>query len=131
MKPSDNVERARDMLKAHASHREGWVEDFYHPDCAWTELPINGVTEGRSGGLQDLQAASDLAEKTFQSLSIEPTSIIGEGDRVAIELEFEGTAHAREGSDRPPRVSRLRMAIFLTFKEDQIIRQVDYLIPTP
>ena len=129
MTSSKNVERARDMLQAHATHRKGWVDDFYHPDCAWTELPIHGVNEGRRGGVAELQKASDVAEKTFEALTIEPISLIGEDDRVAIELDFTGVTKTHEGSDKPSRVSKLRMAIFLTFKDGKIISQTDYLVP--
>jgi hypothetical protein len=130
MKNQDNIQLARDMLKAHAAHESGWVDTYYHEDCQWTEMPINGVTDGRSGGLDALKSASDLAAKTFPSLVIEVTSIFGDEGKVAIELDFAGTTAPREGSGKAPRVSKLKMAILLTYKDGKIIRQVDYLVPT-
>ena len=50
--------------------------------------------------------------------------------KVALELDLEGRTAPPKASGRVPNVSRLKMAIFLTFKDGKIIRQVDYLVPT-
>lgn len=125
----DTLELSREMLRRHAAHEDGWVDACYHPDCEWIEVTGNEDVPGRSGGIDALKQASDVAEKVFPDMTIDVTNILGDGSRVALELGFTGARPAKAGTDSPPKVSKYKMTIFLTFKDNLIIRQVDYLIP--
>lgn len=125
----DTLDLSREMLRRHAAHEDGWVDACYHPDCEWVEVTGNQDVPGRSGGIDALKQASDVAERVFPDMTIDVTNILGDGERVALELDFTGARPARAGTDGLPKVSKYKMTIFLTFKDDLIIRQVDYLIP--
>lgn len=125
----DNSKLARKMIEMHASHEEGWVDTCYHPNCEWTELTMGGAGTGRQGGIDALRAAAIEASRVFPTIDIAVTNTVDNGDRVALEIDFEGTMAKKPGSNSPARVSKVKMAIFLTFADGQIIRQVDYLIP--
>lgn len=129
MSTAENIKLAHKMIEMHADHQEGWVDVCYHPNCVWTELPIGGQTEGRHGGIDSLRTAADDACRIFPSISIQVTNTVGDGDRVALEIEFEGTMAQKRGSNGAARTAKLKMAIFLTFADGKIIRQVDYPIP--
>jgi predicted ester cyclase len=129
MSTAENTRLAYKMIEMHAGHEDGWVDTCYHSDCEWIELPIGGQAKGRRGGIDTLKAAADDSCKVFPSISINVTNAVGDGNRVALEIDFEGTMAKKLGSDSRARVSKVKMAIFLTFAEGQIIRQVDYLIP--
>lgn len=130
MSETDNAKLARKMLKMHASHQQGWVEVCYHPDCEWVELPIPGQSKGRGGNAAALSAAADASANVFPSIDIVINNIISADELVALEIDFVGTMAKKPGSDKPPKTTTVKMAIFLTFNDGLIVRQTDYLIPT-
>lgn len=129
MSETDNAELAKRMLEMHASHQQGWVEACYHPDCEWVELPIPGQSKGRSGNAAAMKTAADASVNIFPSIEIVINNIVCAGEKVALEIDFVGTMAKKPGSDKPARKSTVKMAIFLTFNNGLIVRQVDYLIP--
>ena len=117
------------MIDMHASHQEGWVEACYHADCEWIELPMPGQTQGRSGNAAVMKEAADLSAAAYPKIDIAITNILSDDDKVALEVDFIGTMAKKEGSDKPARTSSVKMAIFLTFHDGLISRQVDYIVP--
>jgi len=126
MSNKENIDLAYKMIEMHCAHTQGWVDACYHPKCEWIELAISGQTKGRRGGIDTLRAAAMEAARIFPSIKIVVSNIVSDGDRVALEIDFEGTMAKKEGVNKPARTSALKMAIFLTFQEGLIIRQVDY-----
>lgn len=125
----DLLELSREMLRRHAAHEDGWVDACYHRDCEWSEVTGNQDVPARSGGLDVLKQAAAVAEKIFPDMTIAITNSVCDGERVALEVNFTGARPAKAGTGNAPKVSRYKMAIFLTFKDSLIVRQVDYLIP--
>jgi len=128
MSESSNKQVARKMISMHAAHDESWVDACYHPDCDWVELPY-ADNAGRRGDAAVMKAAAADSAKYFPHIDIVINNIMEEGDRVALEVDFIGTMAVKPGSAKPARVSKLKMAIFLTLREGLICRQVDYLVP--
>jgi ketosteroid isomerase-like protein len=103
-----------------------WVDTFYARDMQWTELPRAGSPQGRTGGRDFLRecARSDLALFPDRRMSV--IDAVAQGDRVVLELDWEGTAARPIGPLPQGSRVRLRIASFFTLGDGLITRQVDY-----
>lgn len=117
------------MLERHAAHEEGWVDACYHPNCEWVEITGNADVPGRTGGIDVIKEAGALADRLFPKLATDIISILADGNKVALEVDFTGERPGKKGTGEPPKISKYKMAIFLTFQDGLIIRHVDYVLP--
>jgi len=76
---------------------EAAIRDAFAPDAVWRldgELPISGTWRGRDAILSDFLATA-MSYYRPGSVSLEITSLIADGDRVA--MQWTSRAHTRSG----------------------------------
>jgi ketosteroid isomerase-like protein len=106
-----------------------WVDTFYSRDAEWIELPRAGNPEGREGGRDDLREHARNVTALFPDRRMRVIDAVAHGDRVVVQLDWEGTAaHAMDGVAQGRKV-RLRIASFFTLDKGRITREVDYCTP--
>jgi ketosteroid isomerase-like protein len=106
-----------------------WVDAFYSKDAHWTELPRAGNPQGRAGSRDYLRECARNDRALFPDRRMSVIDAVAQGDRVALELDWEGTAARPMGSLSQGTTIRLRIASFFTLEKGLITRQVDYCTP--
>jgi ketosteroid isomerase-like protein len=103
-----------------------WVDTFYSRDVEWIELPRAGNPQGRRGNRDNLRECARNDTAVFADRRMRVIDAVAQGDRVAVELAWEGTAAHATGGLAQGMVVRLRIASFFILDKGLITRQVDY-----
>jgi len=106
-----------------------WVDTCYAVDAEWTELPTPATPRGRGGKRAVLRAAAERALALFPDRQMKIRNLVAQGQQVALELEWSGTAAAAVGSIKPGAMVRLRIASFFTVVDGLITKHTDYCVP--
>ena len=104
-----------------------WVDVCYAPDADWTELPTPAAPGGRQGKRTELRAAAEHALALFPDRRLAIRSLVAQGQHVAVELEWSGTASVNTAS--PGTAVRLRLASFFRIVDGLITKHTDYCVP--
>jgi ketosteroid isomerase-like protein len=122
-----NVEVARQYIKAIESGATGEaLARFFIPDVQIVEMP-NRMSP--HGSVSDLTTALERAKRGQQLLQRQTytiTDIFGDGDRVALQLDWVGVTAVQIGNLPPGSEVRDHAAIFLEFRDGRIARQHTY-----
>ena len=118
---------AKNYLKALKAGKTGKeLAIFFHPDVVQTELPNrlnpNGVTS-------NLDQILDRAEKSRKLLKMQTYEIENDfvnGNTVVLELKWTGVVAVAIGTLGAGKTMRARFAMFMRFKNGQIISQRNY-----
>src|SRR5260370_31390754 len=125
--PAGNLGIARRYLQALEMGETGAaLKEFLAPDVVLEEFP-NLLTP--LGKKRDLAAALEGAERGKRVMSRQMYKIkqeIADHDRVALEVEWVGTLAVPYGSISAGGQMRAFFAVFLEFREGNIIRQQNY-----
>jgi ketosteroid isomerase-like protein len=125
--PAGNLEIARRYLQALERGETGAaLKEFLAPDVVLEEFP-NLLTP--LGKKRDLAAALEAAERGKKVLSRQMYNIkqeIADNDRVALEVEWIGTLAVPFGSIPAGGQMKAFFAVFLEFREGNIIKQRNY-----
>lgn len=105
-----------------------WVDTCYAVDAEWTELPTPATPRGRGGKRSELRAAAQSALDLFPDRQMNIRNLVAQGQQVALELEWWGTAAAAVGSVAPGTMVRLRIASFFTVVDGLITKHTDYCV---
>jgi ketosteroid isomerase-like protein len=116
----------RRCLDAYNKGTLEWVDVFYLPNAEWAELPHAGSPQGRKGNRDRLREHARNAATLFPDRRMRVIDAVVQGDRVAVELDWEGTSAQAIGGLAPGTKVRLRIASFFTLDKGLIARQVDY-----
>jgi ketosteroid isomerase-like protein len=106
-----------------------WLEKCYSPDVEWTELPTQTIPHGRKGKLDALHRAAEIALTLFPDRQMKIRNIVSNGHKVAVELDWWGTAARSIGNLKAGDIVRLRIASFFEVEGELITRHTDYCVP--
>jgi ketosteroid isomerase-like protein len=104
-----------------------WVDTCYSKGMEWIELPKTGTPEGRRGDFGVFRQAASRLLQVFPDRRLRVLTIVAEGDQVALEQEWQGTAAVPLGAFGAGTVLSQRIASFFTLEKGMILRHVDYV----
>lgn len=121
------LERARQYLQAVERGATGAeLAAFFTTDVEQEELPNRLSPKGATRGLAQILESAERGAKLMKSQRYAIRSIIADGDRVAMEVEWSGRlALPLPGLPAGEEV-RAHLAIFLLFRGDRIAAQRNY-----
>jgi ketosteroid isomerase-like protein len=122
-----NLQLAREYIRAIESGATGEVlARFLAPDVTITEMPNRVAPHGSVSDLAKALDAARRGQQLFIRQTYTITNILGDGDRVALEMDWTGVT-AVQIQDLPPN-SELRdhVAVFLQFRDGRVSEQRHY-----
>jgi len=127
-----NVERAIAWVRAIESGQTGdALVDFLTPDVIHEEMPNRFFPNGGKSDLAAMRAASKRGQTAMRSQCYDIKSATGNGDMVAIELDWSAELAIPLGELPPGAVLKARVALFMEFRDGRICRQRDYCCYEP
>jgi ketosteroid isomerase-like protein len=122
-----NIEIARQYLKAIEEGATGEaLAKFFDPEVIQTELPNRLNPKGVQRDLAALLGAAERGQKVISSQSFKILHELAAGNRVALEVLWEGTLAVPLQSLPPGATLRAHFAVFLEFRNERIIAQRNY-----
>lgn len=122
-----NVQLARQYIAAIADGKTGdALASFFTRDVTITEMPNRIKSQG---SVSDLTRALDAAKRGQQLFSRQTyaiTNILGDGDWVALEMEWSGITAVPIQNLPTGSEMKDKAAIFLQFRDGRIARQRHY-----
>jgi ketosteroid isomerase-like protein len=106
-----------------------WVDSCYAENVEWIELPLPFTPSGQHGDRAFLRNAADRLLSLFPDRKMTIYNLVAKENRVAMELEWKGTAAASIGTFKTGSLVQYRVATFLTFTDGLIVKQIDYCVP--
>lgn len=122
-----NIQLAREYISAIADGKTGnALARFFTPDATITEMPNLVAPHGSVSDLAKALAAAERGQQLFQRQTYTITNILGDGDWVALELDWAGITAVAIQNLPPGSEMKDKAAIFLQFREGRIARQRHY-----
>jgi ketosteroid isomerase-like protein len=106
-----------------------YVDACFAELAEWIELPAPGAPNGHQGNREFMRETSRQRLRLFPDRQMSIRNLIAQGDRVAVELDWWGTAAATVGGFRAGMQVRMRIASFFTLVDGLIVQQTDYGVP--
>ena len=127
MSETDNLEIAKRYIAA-LSSGAGPEETtaFLAPDVVQEEFPNRLLPNGARRNLDDLKQARARGKALLSAERFDLLGAVASGDRVALELAWSGTVRAEAGPFKAGQELRARFAIFLDFRDGQIVHMRNY-----
>ncbi len=127
MSESLTLERARRYI-AHLDSG-GDPEDldaFLADDFVQVEFPNQLTPGGATRDLRETKEARARGQALLSAESLKIVSAIPTSNQVAMELDWTGTVRETAGPFAAGQVLHARFAVFLTFRDGQIVKQHNY-----
>jgi ketosteroid isomerase-like protein len=122
-----NIELAGQYIRAIESGATGdALARFFTPDAAITEMPNRVAPRGSVSDLAKALEASKRGQRLFKRQTYAITNILGDGEWVALELDWIGITAVQIQNLPPDSEMRDHAAIFLEFRDGRISRQRTY-----
>jgi ketosteroid isomerase-like protein len=122
-----NVEIAREYIRAIGSGATGEaLAKFFTTDVAITEMPNRIAPHGSTSNLAKALQAAERGTQLFKRQSYTMTNILGDGDFVALEMDWIGVTAVQSQNLPPNSEMRDHAAVFLQFRDGRIARQHHY-----
>ena len=99
---------------------------FFTPDVVITELPNRFRPTGGRSELPAILEAAERGQRVMRRQRYEILSIVGDGDRVALELDWTGVLAVPVGTLQPGAEMRDHVAVFLEYRDGLIAAQRHY-----
>jgi ketosteroid isomerase-like protein len=123
----ENIEFARQYIRALESGATGRaLANFFTPDVAIREMPNRVAPHGSVSDLAKALEAAKRGQQLFKKQTYAITNILGEGDWVALEMDWIGVTAAPIQNLPPNSEMRDHAAVFLQFRNGRIARQRHY-----
>lgn len=130
MRDNDSAaQTVRECLRAYNRCTVDWVDTYYAENVEWVELPTAAMPSGRGGNRAALRAFAERGLALFPDRQMTIRNLVADGNLVAAELNWQGTAATRMGDVEPGATIRLCMASFFTVSDGLIVKQTDYCVP--
>lgn len=127
MAQMSNIEIARTYLSAiETGETEEFLARFVSPEIEHQEFPNRLNSRGAVSDRRAMKAAAERGRKVISSQRYEIRNIIGEDDRLALEVDWTGTLAIPFESIPVGGTMRAHFAMFLDFKDGKIVRQRNY-----
>jgi ketosteroid isomerase-like protein len=122
-----NLDLARRYLQAIEQGATGErLAAFLHPDVSQREYPNRLVPNGATRDLRAVLEAAERGQQVVASQRYEVRHAMGEGDTVALEVEWSATLKVPVGALKEGGTMRASFAVFLTFQDGRIVSQRNY-----
>lgn len=122
-----NVEVARQYIRAIESGATGAaLARFFTEDVTIREMPNRVAPRGSTSDLARALEAAARGQQLFKRQTYTITNILGEGDWVALEMDWTGLTAVPIQELPPGSEMRDHAAVFLRFREGRIARQHHY-----
>jgi ketosteroid isomerase-like protein len=122
-----NRDLAREYIRAIESGAIGdALARFFTPDVAIKEMPNRVAPHGSASDLAKALQAAERGQQLFKRQSYTITNIVGEGNWVALEMDWIGVTAVPIQNLPPNSEMRDHAAVFLQFREGRIVRQHHY-----
>ncbi len=126
--PTSNFDIARDYLHALSSAAApADMARFFHEDVTEEEFPNLMLPVGATRDLSAILAARSRAESLWRDQRFELRGATGGGSQVAMEVGWTGSATCRTDAYAAGERAEARLAIFLKFQDQRIVRQRTYV----
>jgi len=112
-------------------HTLNYVEQCYAEDVDWTEMPLPTTPEGQRGNRESLLRSAGMLLRLFPDRELRVVNIVTEGNSVAMELDWSGTAASTVGPVKAGSVYHSRIASFLMISNNLIVKHTDYCVAIP
>ena len=123
---SDLLRLARDYLESIGKADELGGLRFFADDVIQVEFPNRLVPNGVTRDLAALREGAERGRKVMTAQRFEVVNAIASGEQVAVEAIWTGTLAVPMGSIPAGGQMRARFAIFLTYRDGEIVRQHNY-----
>ena len=124
---SSNVATIREYLHALESGASGEeMRRFFTPDAVQVELPNRFNPKGGSSDLETLLQRAEQGNKLMRDQRYELSSVIEQGERVAVEATWRGTLNAPLGTIVAGTTLHAHFALFFEFSGGKIKLQRNY-----
>ena len=127
--PSDggNLDLATRYLEAIQSGMTGdELAGFFTPDVVQEEFPNKFLPQGARRDLAAILDAATRGRAAMSSQSYRIVHAVANGDDLALEVEWEGTASVPVGQLPAGAKMRARFAVFLQYRDGKIAAQRNY-----
>jgi ketosteroid isomerase-like protein len=123
----NNLEIAKQYLAAIEGGAVGdALADFFTPDATQEEFPNRFFPQGAKRDLPLLLEGAKRGQEIFSTQRYEILNIVGQGDSVAIEVQWSGVLAVPLATWTAGTTLRARIATFLEFRDGKIARQRNY-----
>ena len=123
----ENLDRARKYLEAIEAGTTGEeLGRFFAPDVVQEEFPNRFVPQGARRDLLAILDAAARGRAAMSSQSYRILHAVGEGNELALEVEWMGTLAVPIGQLPAGGMMRARFAVFLEFRDGKIVAQRNY-----
>jgi ketosteroid isomerase-like protein len=123
----ENLDRARKYLEAIEAGATGdELGRFFTPDVVQEEFPNRFVPQGARRDLLAILDAAARGRAAMSSQSYRILHAVGDGDELALEVEWVGTLAVPIGPLPAGGTMRARFAVFLEFRDGKIAAQRNY-----
>jgi ketosteroid isomerase-like protein len=124
---ASNLQISRSYLRAIERGETGeGLGKFFASDVIFEEFPNRLTPVSKRRDLAESLAGAEKGKKLMSRQIYKVTHEIAEGDRVALEVEWEGTLAIPFRSIPAGGQMKAFFAVFLEFREGKIIRQRNY-----
>jgi ketosteroid isomerase-like protein len=113
-------------LRAIESHDLDAVADFLHPEVELVEHPNKVTPNGKRYDRAAMREAGERGKALLSSERYEVRSMIVEGDRAAIQIEWSGTLAIAAGPWKVGDVMRAQICSIIELREGKVWRQEQY-----
>lgn len=122
-----NVEIARAYLKSiELGENQEFLAQFFAPDVTHQEFPNRLNSRGAVSDLEAMKAAASRGSKVVSRQVYKIRNIVGEGDHLAVEVDWTGTLAIPFETIPVGGKMRAHFAMFLDFKDGKIVAQRNY-----
>ena len=102
------------------------LSEFLSPDIVWQEMPNKFAPNGRVTRYEAMLKNFQLGQKVINPQSYVLDNMVAQGDTVAIQISWKGTAVQALGPFQAGEQITAQIASFLKFQDGKLVSQVDY-----
>jgi len=113
-------------LRAIEAHRLDEVASFLHPEVELVEHPNQLNPQGKRYDRDAMRAAGERGAKLLSSETYAIRSMIVEGDRAAVQIDWSGTLAVAAGPLPAGHVMRAQICSIIELRDGKIWRQEQY-----
>lgn len=125
-----NAAAFRAFKKAYNDQAERWFEDYHHEDYVWEGYGV-WAPQGRHLTYPEMLGMIDDEVRHFPDRRMAVKRLLADGDHLAVDYEWTGTAAAGVPGVEEGTVMRWRNLLFLTFRDGKMSLATEYGVKMP
>ena len=126
----DNAAAIHAFAAAYNDKQDGWFWDYHTRDVTWNGFGV-WAPEGRKLGANELAALTVDEEERFPDRKMEILRLLADGEHVAVDYEWSGTAALAMEPLRKGEVQRFHNILFLTLRDRKVATIQEYGLLSP